>query len=183
MFRRYLEDTLWSSPVVADIDSNGDAEIVLGGDIWPGNPLGVPAGGLVWVLNHTGSTFAGYPKSIPEQTVWSSPAVVDLNRDGDLDIVVGTGGNYADSARSRRIYAFQANNQATLSGWPVNLAGRFRNGVAVGDIDNDDRPEVVVTSEGGYVYSYDGNGDRAVEPVPGRGRRLPGQVRDLRRRR
>ena len=73
MFRRYLEDTLWSSPVVADVDSNGDAEIVLGGDIWPGNPLGVPAGGLVWVLNHTGSTFSGYPKSIPEQTVWSSP--------------------------------------------------------------------------------------------------------------
>jgi hypothetical protein len=161
VFRRYLEDTLWSSPVVADIDSNGDAEIILGGDIWPGNPLGVPAGGLVWALNHTGSTFPGYPKSIPEQTVWSSPAVVDLNRDGDLDIVVGTGGNYADSARSRRIYAFQANNQATLPGWPVNLAGRFRNGVAVGDVDNDNRPEVAVTSEGGYVYSYDGNGDRA----------------------
>ena len=161
VFRRYLEDTLWSSPVVADVDSNGDAEIVLGGDIWPGNPLGVPAGGLVWVLNHTGSTFSGYPKSIPEQTVWSSPAVVDLNRDGDLDIVVGTGGNYADSVRSRRIYAFEAASRATLSGWPVTLAGRFRNGPAVGDVDNDGRPEVVVTSEGGYVYSYDGNGVRA----------------------
>ena len=40
-------------------------------------------------------------------------AVVDLNRDEDLDIVVGTGGNYADSVRSRRIYAFEAASRAT----------------------------------------------------------------------
>jgi hypothetical protein len=160
VFRRYLEDTLWSSPVVADVNHDGDAEVILGGDIWPGNPLGVPQGGLVWVLNNNGTTFPGYPISIREQTVWSSPAVVDLNRDGDLDIVVGTGGftPYGDTSVSRRLYAFTAGTSKLIAGFPVTLPGRARNAPAVGDIDNDGKPEVVIGSEGGYVNAYNGNG-------------------------
>jgi len=163
LFRRYLEDTLWSSPVVADINHDGKNEVILGGDIWPGNPLGVPQGGLIWVLNRDGSTFSGYPISIREQTVWSSPAIADLNGDGDLDIVVGTGGftPYGDTSVSRRLYAFTAANRKSLSGFPVTLAGRARNAPAIGDIDNDGKPEVVVGTEGGYVDAYNGNGSRA----------------------
>src|SRR4029450_13845876 len=107
--------------------------------------------------------FSGYPISIREQTVWSSPAVVDLNGDGDLDIVVGTGGftPYGDTSVSRRLYAFTAGNQRSLAGFPVTLAGRARNAPAIGDIDNDGRPEVVVGTEGGYVDAYNGDGSRA----------------------
>ncbi len=82
--------------VVARASSTSTAtapqEVVLGGDIYAGNPLGVPAGGLLWVLNgRNGARFTGYPTSLPGQTIWSSPAITDLDGDGWPDVVVGHG--------------------------------------------------------------------------------------------
>ena len=69
LWRSFLYDTLWSSPVAVDIDRDGRLEVVLGGDIYAGNPLGVPQGGLLWVLRGTnGSRYPGYPRSLPGQT-------------------------------------------------------------------------------------------------------------------
>lgn len=164
IFRRYLEDSLWSSPVVADIDGNGTAEIILGGDIWAGNPFGVEQGGLLWVLKRDGSTYPGYPRSIPGQTVWSTPAVADLNGDGALDIVFGTGnhGPFGDAVggRQRRVYAVTARTGRDLAGWPVTTDGRVTNAVAVADVDGDLAKEAVFSSEGGWVYAYEANGAR-----------------------
>jgi hypothetical protein len=158
-WRRFLEDTLWSSPVVADIDRDGRPEIVLGGDIYANNPLGKPAGGLVWVLKRDGSTYSGYPRSTPGQTVWSSPAVADLNGDGYAEIVVGTGANWPEPA-GRRVDAFTARNRANLPGWPVSVDGRVVASPAIGDIDDDGELEVSFASDGGWVYAYERTGVR-----------------------
>ncbi|MEO6628659.1 MAG: FG-GAP-like repeat-containing protein [Aquihabitans sp.] len=157
LWRRYLEDTLWSSPVVADIDRNGTPEIILGGDIWAGNPLNAPEGGLVWILNRDGSTYPGYPKFVPTQTVWSSPAVADINRDGDLDVVVGTGTHFPDPG-GRWVDAFTARTGVSLPGWPVRVDGRVMTSPAVGDLDGDPGLEVAVGSEGGYLYAFEPSG-------------------------
>lgn len=159
LWRRYLEDTLWSSPVVADIDRDGRPEIVLGGDMWAGNPYGVPAGGVTWVLRRDGSTYPGYPRSTPGQTVWSSPAVADLNGDRWADIIVGTGANWPEPA-GRRVDAFTARSRANLPGWPVSVDGRVVASPAVGDIDGDGALEVTVAADGGWVYAFDANGHR-----------------------
>ncbi|MEZ5183779.1 MAG: FG-GAP-like repeat-containing protein [Acidimicrobiales bacterium] len=159
LWRRYLEDTLWSSPVIADIDRDQKPEIILGGDIWPGNPFGVPQGGLVWVLKRDGSTYGGYPRSTPGQTVWSSPAVADLNGDKLPEIIVGTGANWPEP-NGRRIDAFTARNRANLPGWPVSVDGRVVASPAVGDIDDDGALEVTVASDGGWVYAYEASGAR-----------------------
>jgi hypothetical protein len=158
-WRRYLEDTLWSSPVVADIDRDGRPEIILGGDIWAGNPFGVPYGGLVWVLKRDGSSYPGYPRSSPGQTVWSSPAVADLNGDKLPEIVVGSGANWPDPA-GRRVEAFTAKTRASLRGWPVAVDGRVVASPAIGDIDGDAGLEVTIASEGGWVYAYEASGAR-----------------------
>lgn len=157
LWRRYLEDTLWSSPVVADIDGNGTPEIILGGDIWAGNPLNAPEGGLIWILNRDGSTYRGYPKFVPGQTVWSSPAVADINRDGNLDVVVGTGTHFPDPG-GRWVDAFTARTGVSLPGWPVPVEGRVMTSPAVGDLDGDPELEVAVGSEGGYLYAFKASG-------------------------
>lgn len=157
LWRRYIEDTLWSSPVVADIDRNGTPEIILGGDIWAGNPLGAPEGGLVWILNRDGSTYPGYPRFVPLQTVWSTPAVADINRDGWLDVVVGTGTHFPDPG-GRWVDAFTARTGRSLAGWPVAVAGRSMTSPALGQLDGDPGLEVVTASEGGYLYAFDTDG-------------------------
>lgn len=157
LWRRYIEDTLWSSPVVADIDRDGTPEIILGGDIWAGNPLNSPEGGLVWILNRDGSTYPGYPIHVPTQTVWSTPAVVDLDRDGELDVVVGTGTHFPDPG-GRWVSAFNARTKEALPGWPVEVAGRVMTSPAIGDLDGDPGLEVAVGSEGGYIYAFDTDG-------------------------
>lgn len=159
LWRRYIEDTLWSSPVVADIDRNGTPEIVLGGDIWAGNPLGAPEGGLIWILNRDGSTYPGYPIHVPTQTVWSTPAVVDLDRDGEMDVVVGTGTHFPDPG-GRWVSAFNARTKQALPGWPVQVEGRTMTSPAIGELDGDPGLEVAVGSEGGYIYAFDTDGTR-----------------------
>ena len=159
LWRRFLEDTLWSSPVVTDIDRDGRPEIILGGDIYPGNNIGQPGGGLIWVLKRDGSTYGGYPKSTPGQTVWSSPAVADLNGDKLADIIVGSGANWPEPA-GRRVHAFTARTRANLPGWPVAVDGRVMASPAVGDIDNDGQLEVTFASDGGWVYAYERTGAR-----------------------
>ncbi|MGI8756686.1 MAG: FG-GAP-like repeat-containing protein [Acidimicrobiales bacterium] len=159
LWNRFLEDTLWSSPVVTDIDRDGRPEVILGGDIYGGNNIGQPEGGLTWVLRRDGSTYPGYPRSTPGQTVWSSPAVGDLNRDGYPDIVVGTGSNWPEP-RGRRVDAFTAKTRANLPGWPVAVDGQVVDSLAIGDIDGDGALEVTFAANGGWVYAYEANGAR-----------------------
>lgn len=161
LWRSFLYDTLWSSPAVADIDNNGTQEVILGGDIYAGNPLGAPAGGLLWVLNgRNGTRFSGYPRALGGQVIWSSPAITDLNGDGRLDAVFGTGnhGPFGDGAAARRVWAVTLSTRANVPGWPVGVAGRVVHQPAIGDVDNDGRPDVVVATETGYLQAFRANG-------------------------
>ncbi|HYI62973.1 MAG TPA: FG-GAP-like repeat-containing protein [Acidimicrobiales bacterium] len=160
LFRRNLYDTIWSSPVIADIDRNGTNEIVVGSDVDASNAvLGGPSGGLVWVLNRSGSTYGGYPKRFAGQVIWSSPAVGDINADGNVDIVVGSG-VYYPNPNGWKVIAITGRTGRAVPGWPAATNGRVMGSPALGDLTGDGRPEVVVTSEGGYLYAFNGNGSR-----------------------
>ncbi|HII07119.1 MAG TPA: VCBS repeat-containing protein, partial [Methanotrichaceae archaeon] len=69
---------IWSSPALADIDDDGELEIVVGTNE-----------GKLYVFNQDGSRVAGFPTTA-EDSICSSPAIADLNGDGSLDIVVGS---------------------------------------------------------------------------------------------
>lgn len=156
-FPRFVYDTIWSSPVAADIDEDGRPEIVFGGDMdaYPGAPY--PAGGLLWVLEHNGVPKAGFPKSLPGQVIWSTPAVVDLTGNGHLDIVVGTGLNWPNPS-GRKLYAFDRNGQH-LPGWPQTIYnGRVMASPAVGDLLGDSRPEIAILADDGRINVYDSSG-------------------------
>ena len=155
-FPVFVYDTIWSSPTLADLDGDNRNEIVFGGDMdeYPGAPY--PKGGLVWALTATGGRLPGFPRSLPGQVIWSSPAVVDLDGNGALDIVVGTGLNWPSPA-GQEVHALDRTG-AHLPGWPVTVTGRVMGSPAVADITGDGSLEVATLADDGHLSVHDRTG-------------------------
>ena len=148
----------FGAAALADLDGDGRDEICV-----------ASAQGTIWVLRSDGSHLPGWPKMLPANqhppnpaAVFASPAIADLDRDGDLEIVVAT--------HAYQIHAWQANGEAII-GWPVWIPHRARGGfsdVAIGDVNGDGELEVVITSEHGFT------GPATVALFNARGMLLPG---------
>jgi len=140
-----------SSPALGDIDGDGDLEIVVGSS-WRDGKIG----GKLYVWHHNGSIVEGWPKEAGSYDGFSTPALGDIDRDGDLEIVVGE--NSIGSGISR-IYAWH-HDGSIVEGWPV-IIGDYVNvysSPALGDIDGDGDIEIVVGSLDGNVYVWHHNG-------------------------
>ena len=153
-FPRDIFDTSWSSPAIADIDGDGWPEIVVGGDCdgVPGQPCYPARGGYLWVIRHDGSVQPGFPRFFPDQVTWSSPAVIDLDGDRRLDIVVGTGNMPMTGGRA--VYAVDRFGH-DLPGWPVAVGGTTMSSPAVGDVNGDGSPDVAILADDGRLYVID----------------------------
>jgi hypothetical protein len=90
-----------SSPALADVDDDGDLEIVVG-----------CADGLVYGLHHDGSTVEGFPISVGAG-ISSSPAVGDIDLDGSIELVVGA------QADSLYVWDLGSRYVAYLTPWPM----------------------------------------------------------------
>ena len=153
MFSKFIYDTSFSSPALADLDGDGRLEVIVGADMDIGNgannpPINLAPGGILWVFRADGTTLPGFPRNISDQVLWSSPAIADLNNDGSLDIVIGTGENWA--GKGRWLYAVDRFGNA-LPGWPVSMPGATMGSPAIADLDGDGRLDVVEQSSDGSI--------------------------------
>jgi FG-GAP-like repeat len=166
---RMVRDTIFSSPALADIDGDGKLDIVIGGDSHKEqSPFNTPDGGCLHVFRFDGSEVVGFPRCV-DQTIASSPAIGDINGDGRPEIVVGTGLFWPN--RAHRLYAFECDG-TPAPGWPVATDGQVGTSPAIGDLDGDGVPEVVVTDDNTgpsgtwAVYGFRGDGTRIFRTVP-----------------
>lgn len=158
----HVADTVWSTPILADLNRDGNLEIIVGTDMTGGGVLpdgyAPTDGGFLLVLDEHGQKLAR--KQINE-AVFSSPAVGDVNQDGNLEIFVGSGmywyiaGNYSQPY----VYGFSVDASGAeweindLPGWPRKVAYPGMSSPALADLDGDGDLEVIIGS--GYTGASD----------------------------
>jgi hypothetical protein len=162
-------DPLWrggrSSPALGDIDNDGLPEIVVG-TMSPMVNGQQDQNATLWAVNGDGTPVPGFPVQT-EQHIHSSPALGDIDGDGYLEIVVGTGVGIS-GGRSNIVYAWNHDGTPVhVPGgqqWPRKTTNTVLAPPALGDIDNDGQLEIVV-GEGGYelttnnkLYAWNADG-------------------------
>ena len=160
LFSHFIYDSSWSSPALADLDGDGRLEVIVGGDMDIGNaanlpPVNLAPGGILWAFHGDGSNAAGFPRHLSDQVLWSSPSVVDLNGDGHLDIVIGTGENW--SYKGFELFAVDRFGNA-LAGWPVSMPGPTMGSPSIADVNGDGNLDVVEQSGDGSLTVLRSNG-------------------------
>ncbi|MGZ4648914.1 MAG: FG-GAP repeat domain-containing protein [Blastococcus sp.] len=157
-FPVFVQDTIWSSPTIADLNGDGAKDIVFGYDC-----VGTPGdncyrdyrkgGGYVTAINYLGKTLPGWPRFTPGQVVWSTPAVQDITGDNKPDVIVGSG-LYWNPPAGAQVNGFDGAGH-TLAGFPLHTSGRVFGEPAIGDMNGDGRMEIAAMDEYNFVYLWD----------------------------
>ncbi len=139
---------VFMSPVaLADVDNNGDIEIIFGG--WRSDSS---SGYGVYVLNHDASIFSGWPKK-HIGTVRGSPTAGDIDGDGDIEILVAD-----EASENSRVYAWHHNGR-TVKGFPLKgeagLLTFQKSSPVLNDLDKDGDIEVAAGGDDNKVYVWD----------------------------
>lgn len=173
-----VSPSLLATPAIGDLDGDGTLEIVaatIEGDIYvvstdgsirDGWPVGLPE-------VPSSDTLRGGPssrESIIERGIFASPALGDLDSDGELEVVI--------AAFDGSVYVFRADGSAQ-PGWPVGLTapvlwvddadaapGRIMTSPAIGDVDGDGILDIAVGSNekgddpnSGVIHLLHGDGN------------------------
>ncbi len=140
-------------PALADVNSDGYDEIFINMDDTK-----------LYGFLADGTDLPGWPVGPFPQQELHTPAIADIDKDGGLEIVTGSGTLNGQVT----LYAFHADGTA-VTGFPVSFYGYTDTFPVIGDVDGDGNFEIVVVGGGGLtsVYVYSGNGilERTLHPV------------------
>jgi len=116
---RIKQETVNSSPLIADIDGDGWNDVVVAA-----LSTGTESDAWIWALDGTGNQLNGFPIMLPQDEILrASPSSCDLDGDGDLELMVCT-------ERLNSVYAWdlEAVCDPILCPWSSEAGGPSRTG-------------------------------------------------------
>jgi len=133
---------------LADVNGDGIDEIFIGGN-----------DGYLHGMRADGTSLPGWPvegSGIGADRV--TPAVADLDGDGIPEIVTVSGGG----AGGEQVLAYHVDGRL-VDGFPARVSGGGPyKWLAIGDVDGDASPEIVVVTGGVYIFAADGTLKRLI---------------------
>ena len=153
-----VESSGWvylSSPAVADINNDGNNELLIGSD------------DAINGWDKNGNILPGYPLSTGDRYIYNQIAIGDLDGDSRMEIVAGT--RTANPPEGQcRVFTWQ-DNGTRLSGWPITVDWNpsYSNNdckvtsVVMADIDGNQQLEVLAST----TNNASGNPNAGIYPV------------------
>ncbi len=124
-----------TSPALANVTGDENLEIIAASD--DNNVYVIDASGFEVLHVQTGGA------------VKSSPSFYDVNFDGYAEVLFGSADNM--------LYFYDIVNNEHVSGWPIDVGDIIYSSPVIGDIDNDDEPDIIACYYGGVTaYALDG---------------------------
>jgi len=126
------------SPVLVDFEDDGQMEIVAA------SVSSYHSMDMV-IYNESGNLLPGWPVHIDDSSE-SSPVVVDLDGDRELEILLGTELGY--------LYAWEKDG-SSVPGFPILAEAELRSSPTVDDLDDDLSVDVAIMGWDSWVYIWD----------------------------
>jgi hypothetical protein len=165
-FPQWIEQVIWSSPAIADIDRDGQKEVFVGTGLVLTDGAGELKGKGIYAFRGNGTPYLT-GKSPPglfastQDAVFGSPAIGDINGDGELEVVVADFSGY--------LYAWNPAGDL-LPGFPMlpliehpgDPHAQIRSSPILIDVDGDGIPEIVIGA-GWSIVAVRGDGTMVPE--------------------
>jgi hypothetical protein len=161
-FPWFSADSVFSTAAVADLYSDGNSEIVSGGDSSAGIAYGqtYSNGGHIRILSTAGNAFTGNPAgglicqyNTNQNIDRSSPAVGQFLGGGAVGIAIGDGSYYPGASDSNKVFAI---NTSCGLAWSATLNGITADSPALADVEGNGGLEVIEGTQAGTVYVLNG---------------------------
>lgn len=159
-FPVHADQNLKSSPAIGDIDGDDWLDIVVGTGSYAAS-----GGNKVYAWDHNGNPLPGWPQTTGGDMP-ASPALGDLDGDGDLEVVIGCGTEADYPPPCTYLYAWHGDGSnvsgfpmtpSSNTGWPSDPLG-LPYGPVLADYDGDDDIEILVQSQWSWGISTVGSG-------------------------
>ena len=132
IFSRNIGNQIRSGVVVYDLNDNGSDEVIFGDML-----------GNLYVLNANGDNVGVFPV-ITGSPIESTPILADMTRNGRQEIIYGDNAGY--------LHSINFNSGQETANFPIYLGGSITVSAAMGYVDGDNDPDILVPSQTGYNF-------------------------------